>query len=452
MLKRNIVVNFFGSGYAVLLQFAMLPLTLRHLGAEAFGLIGVFVTLQALASILDGGLAPAVARELARLSVTENGDGLMRATVRTLELLCAGIAVLVVLSIWIAAPAIATYWLNASKMPTDSVVFCLRAMGVQTAFYLLATYYAGGINGLQLMPLCNGLTAILQTVRALGVVVVLVSLGKGAEWFFAWQAIATGLTALAMAVALDRALPAIGVSSFSRERLAACSKFATGMAGITLATLGLTQIDKLLLSKLLSLEDFGYYTTASMIAGAISRPASLVFAAILPRMTQLHEANDFVRLQSVYMKSCRLIAWLTIPPALVLAVFHAPILTMYFSSAALASHVGPIAAVISIGMAFNGLMHTPYSLTLAYGWPEFAIRQNVIATIFLVPAIFIGTSHYGALGAAWAWVGLNAAYVMFSMYFIHGRCLPGTLLHWYTTNGLIAAFCACVALVAFRFV
>ena len=39
------------------------------------------------------------------------------------------------------------------------------------------------------------------------------------------------------------------------------------MAATTLLALLLTQVDKLLLSKLVSLEDFGYYTLAASAAG-----------------------------------------------------------------------------------------------------------------------------------------------------------------------------------------
>lgn len=447
MLRRNIFANFFGTGYVLLLQFALLPIVLRYLGAEAFGLVGVYATLLAFASIVDGGLAPALGRELARLSVLDRGDELMRSTVRTLETLCIAVAACTALFAWFAAPYVSIYWLNTSKLSSETTVFCLRMMGMQIAFQLLLAFYSGGLNGLQRMSLSNGINAVLNTLRSVGVLLVLLVLHLPAEAFFAWQALVTGLTALVMAISLYRTLPAAGDGKFSQERFAACWKYAAGMVGITLATVGLTQTDKLILSKLLSLEEFGYYTIATSIAGAISRPASLIFAAILPRMTQLYEAKDFSGLGNIYLKSSRLIAWLSIPCAGVFWAFHLPLLTLYFSSAAIASRVGPLVAIVGVGSALNALMHTPYALTLAYGWTGFAIRQNVIATTLLVPSIYFGATWYGPIGAAWAWLMLNAAYVLVSVYLIHRKCLPDRLAAWYRLNALIVAVCVSIALI-----
>ncbi len=55
LLKINIGSNFLGAGYQVLLQFALLPVILKALGSEAYGLVGLFTVLSALFSLLDFG-------------------------------------------------------------------------------------------------------------------------------------------------------------------------------------------------------------------------------------------------------------------------------------------------------------------------------------------------------------------------------------------------------------
>lgn len=49
---------------------------------------------------------------------------------------------------------------------------------------------------------------------------------------------------------------------FSLEALRGVWKFAGGMVGITFLALLLMQVDKIILSKMLSLSEFGYYTLA----------------------------------------------------------------------------------------------------------------------------------------------------------------------------------------------
>lgn len=67
-LKTNIISNYASQIYVTLVGIAVVPLYIKYMGAEAYGLVGVFTLLQTLFNMLDMGLSPTVARETARLS------------------------------------------------------------------------------------------------------------------------------------------------------------------------------------------------------------------------------------------------------------------------------------------------------------------------------------------------------------------------------------------------
>jgi len=46
ILKRNIIANFAGQGWTALMALAFVPLYIKFLGIEAYGLIGFFAMLQ----------------------------------------------------------------------------------------------------------------------------------------------------------------------------------------------------------------------------------------------------------------------------------------------------------------------------------------------------------------------------------------------------------------------
>jgi len=68
MIKRNTIANWIGQGVSALMGLAFVPLYIRYLGMEAYGLIGIFVLLQAWLSILDMGITPTLNREMARFT------------------------------------------------------------------------------------------------------------------------------------------------------------------------------------------------------------------------------------------------------------------------------------------------------------------------------------------------------------------------------------------------
>ena len=96
LLKRNIISSFMSNGYLVVLQFALVPILLKYLGGEAYGLIGIYIALIAALNIFDMGLSPALLRELSRLSASRDSENLMRKTVTTLESVYFVIAIFII--------------------------------------------------------------------------------------------------------------------------------------------------------------------------------------------------------------------------------------------------------------------------------------------------------------------------------------------------------------------
>ena len=116
---------------------------------------------------------------------------------------------------------------------------------------------------------------------------------------------------------------------FQKQLLKGIWRFAAGMSGISILAVILTQLDKIILSKMLSLEMFGYYTLASVVAMSLSRLFTPVFLSIYPRFTQLVSINDQEGLKRLYHKSCQFMSVLILPVAIVIAFFSYEIILLW---------------------------------------------------------------------------------------------------------------------------
>src|SRR5271169_6135506 len=94
-LKKNITANFAGTFWQALMGLIFIPLYIKYIGMESYGLIAIFATLQIIFGLLDVGLGNTLTREMARLSVLANKEQETRNLVRTLETLYWGIAVFI---------------------------------------------------------------------------------------------------------------------------------------------------------------------------------------------------------------------------------------------------------------------------------------------------------------------------------------------------------------------
>src|ERR1700728_1062201 len=101
-MTDNLLASFISKGWSALLSLAFVPLYIRFLGVEAYGLIGTFLALQALLFLLDLGLGAAMTREFAR-SVAQKSVGRQTDLLRTVEIVYAAIALLIVCVVWLLA-------------------------------------------------------------------------------------------------------------------------------------------------------------------------------------------------------------------------------------------------------------------------------------------------------------------------------------------------------------
>jgi len=433
-VKRNILANFAGSAWLALMSLAFVPFYIRLMGVESYGIVGVLISLQALFAVLDLGLSQTLAREMARLAVDQDNANHMADTARTLEIIYWGIALGVIVMIVSLAQPIAYSWLKPEQLSRESLREALWIMAFVIGLRWPVALYVGGLNGLQRQVLVNALLAIFATVQGAGALAVLWLIEPTVHAFFWWQALIALLQVAVLRSALRRNLRSKREGAFKLEVLKGTWRFAAGMTGISLLVTLLTQLDKVLLSRLLVLSEFGYYVFAASVAAALFRLIGPVFTAYSPRLIELVSRNDQLELVRTYHQGCQVMAVVILAPTLTLAIFSREILALWTHDPQLVAGTHLLVSLLVIGNALNGLVTVPYALQLAHGWTKLALYANVIAVLVLGPAIYFATLHWGAVGAAGVWVLLNGSYVLIGMHVMHRRWLRTEKWRWYARD------------------
>jgi O-antigen/teichoic acid export membrane protein len=203
------------------------------------------------------------------------------------------------------------------------------------------------------------------------------------------------------------------------------------MMGITFLSLMLTQVDKVLLSKLLSLQEYGYFTLASVVAGGLYVLTSPIAQAWSPLLARLHAANDEAELIRKFHQGAQCVSVVTGTAALILINFAPLILEVWTRNPEITQRSAELLVLLALGTGLNCLQHIPYQVQLAKGWTQLSLLANIVSVIILVPAIFWIAPRYGAEGAAWVWVILNLGYALIGAQFMFRKILTQEKLRWY---------------------
>ena len=435
VIRRNLVANALSSAYMPLLALMCLPYYMQSMGMEAFGLVGFFTALYALLSPIVMGLSMTLNRRLAMLSVRPNGAREMRDLLRTLEIIYWLIAIGLGIVIMLTAPVIATHCVRAQELPVPTVSRAILLMGAALMLQLPYTLYAGGLNGLERQALLCVINAVLFTVRFAGAVVALRFIAPTVDVFFLWNVGASALHTVVLGVVLWLALPATGVRpAFRTQLLRGVRRFAGGATAISIAALILCQLDKVILSKILMLDQFGYYAMASMAATVVYCVISPVFTALSPRLTQLATSNDpeaRPALRRLYHLGSQLQSALLLTAAAVAVVFSRELLWAWTGDPVKVDQANLLFLLLIVAFTLNCLANLPYALQLAHGWTSLALYVNLGGIALAVPLMTVLAIRYGAVGVAAAWVAVAAVTSAVSINVAHVRLLKGENRRWH---------------------
>ncbi len=415
----------------MLVQLACVPLYIHFLGVEAYGLIGFYVMLQTMLQVLDLGVSPTMNREMARYSVQPEKADEARDLVRTLEVGYWLIGIVIGIALIAASPWVATHWIKVGALPIRGVTQALMLMGVLAAFQWPVSFYQGGLMGLHKQVLLNVLRIVSATVSNGGAVLVLWLVSPTIQAFFLWLVATNAMVVVLWTSFLWKNLPAATrASQFDFSLVRNMGRFAAGMSGIVAFSLILGQADKVILSRVLSLRFFSYYTIGGMFGAGLVMVVSSVFSIIYPRLSALVAQGDEPGIIRLYHGSTQLMAVLILPLAAVLAFFSTDILQLWTRNSDVARHAGPIATLLVAGSAVNGLMNLPYALQLAYGWISLGLTTTISLTIIVIPALLFMATHYGAVGAAFVFFGLQMINMLVGVPLTHRRLLRREMTTW----------------------
>ena len=430
-VRHDLIASLLARAWVALLGLLAIPYYVRFLGIEAYGLVGFFTTIQTLCIFLDLGLGATLTRELARAGVQPELRSSSRDVARTFEFAYLCIAILIGLGLFLLAPALAQHWIKLETLGTEEVGRALTLGGLSLACQWPFGLYNAGMAGLHRQIQLGVSTTLLTSFR--------VALSLAALWvsptlqsFFAAQLVGSLIQSLALRSLFWRALALPGHRPAVRRAILRSSLgFAGSMTGITITVLLLTQVDKLILSHTLPLDDFGVYVLASTLAMGLYVAISPMQSVMFPRFSALIQQGDERQLSALYHVSAQVLSLLIIPAALTVALFSREALLAWTGDAVLAERGSVVLALLVLGNACNGVIAIPYALQLASAWASLPLKINLAALFLFTPATYVLATSYGAVGGATTWLALNLGYVALTPQLMHRRLLKSEKSNWY---------------------
>lgn len=435
-IKINAIANYMGQAYVIIIGVVITPFYLQYLGAEAYGLVGFFVLLQAWLNLLDLGLSPTMGRQAACARATEGGLETFRRLSKSFEIIFIVLAALIVLIISLSSGWISTSWIKADSLDDDIVRYSIIIMGIIIALRWGSGLYKSAINGLEDQVWLNLANIVFSSLRFIGALILLRYFTQDVRHFFEYQLLVSIIEVPAFYIRFNSNFPKENKKKSSMifdlpalKKIAPYALSVSYTAGIWVL---ITQTDKLILSGLLTLSEYGYFSMVALVAGGVVIVSGPISQAVMPRLIFLFSEKKIVELLRVYGKSSQYVTVISLSVAFAVGLYAEPLIYSWSGDKEAAAWARNILIWFSLGNGILAISAFQYYLQNSFGQLRLHVIGSTVALLIQVPLIFYAATNFGAIGAGIAWFSFRVIWFLIWTAIVHVKFAPGFHFNWMT--------------------
>lgn len=160
------------------------------------------------------------------------------------------------------------------------------------------------------------------------------------------------------------------------------------------------QADIIMLGHLRAANEAGAYQAATRVANFLTLGLAVLIVPMRPRIARLHAEDDRTQMQELVRRNVRLATAVTLPLAIILALFSTPILASIFGAGfAIAA---PALAILAIAQLVAVISGPVQAILVMVGQERIAMAGVFLSTVTNVVLNFALIPAYGLTGAATA--------------------------------------------------
>lgn len=420
-IKRNVLANYFGAGVVALAPLLALPWYLSALGSTQFGLIGFMTLFQAVLGLLDAGMGQALVREMAiRFDVTHKARLKTAALLFGFERIYWLFALFVGGLAWLFAGWIASSWLNLGDLPASAGRIAVEGAATIFAAQFPGSVYRSLLVGAQAQVRLNAVMLVGALLRHGGAVVIMV-VWPSLMAYAVWHAGAALLETLARRHLAWKLLDVeSSYVAWDAGELRPIWRTVFGLSGAALLGALTVQMDKIVLSRMATLEQFGFYSVAASLALSILQFMYPLVQAILPRAIQLR--GEPAALRRLYIKFSGLIAGLVAAGAVIYMLAGHWLLTIWLNNVKAVAAIYPLLTILLVGTALNTFYNVGYIHWLVHDKVRRVLQVNMVSLMLAVTLVPFLVAWQGSMGATFGWLVINLIGLLLSLEWL--KCKP----------------------------
>jgi len=400
VLLRSLGWNALGAVFPVVLAVVSIPLLVRSLGVERFGVLGLAWTLVGYFSLFDLGLGRALTHVVADHIGQGRRDAVPALTWTAMAVLVP-VGLLGVVLLWAVTPWLVERALRVPPALRAESIAAFRILALAIPFTVAAAGLRGVLEAVQAFGRVTALRMPLAFVTLAGPLLVVpfsATLPAAVGVLAAGRVLLLGLHVLAV----RRAVPELGAAVRPRRaQLRALLAVSGWMTVSNVVSPLLTSLDRFVIGAVLSMGAVAHYTTAYESVTRLWLITAIVLPVLFPALATCI-ASDPRRAARLFDRGARASMALTVPAAFLVSLL-APEWLGAWMGRGFAVAAAPLAQVFAAAVLVNVCGQIAYTLVQSAGRADITGRLHLMELLPYAALLWLLLSAFGTLGAVFAW-------------------------------------------------
>lgn len=409
---KNAASNFVALGWQSMMSMLSIPIYIHLLGKVEWGIVAACVNLQLIANLVDAGFSQIVPRWVAKEA---DDDIALRSYLLLFRRIYVGLGLLVFSFLQLGAGYLAHNWFQVAADRADTLEVAIRIISFQILFQFVNNLHIGFWYGLQKQVLANIRTCCFGTLKHAATIGVLFFTSRQAWVYALGFATVAFLEFFINGLTAQRMITPNQVAKVDyRLKLAPFMREVSVLSGGILVGLMVSQLDRVILSRIVPVDEFGVYTVVSTLALAFLQLQIPFTRAYFPLLVR--DIQTTGRVAAKHLK--RLIIGTVLVstlPALLASLFAAPILQLWLHDQTVVEIGSSPLQLLLLAVAINTLYGCIYQVIIAAGKSHLVLKFNLLALAIAGMIVMIVGSSAGLLLGSSIWLATTTTQLLLGL-------------------------------------
>jgi len=411
IIFRNTVLNFFGLIVPLAVGFVTIPLVVRALGNDRFGILALVWVVFGYFGLFDLGLGRTTTRYIAD-ALGRNESGKLAGTLWTTVYLQTGIGLAAAFLSYLAAPLIVRRVLNIPEGFIGETILTIRLVGLSLPVMFISSSFRGVLEAAQRFDLVN---AVKVPVNVLFYVLPLagVALGFGLPGIVVLL-VASRAAALVVWGALSlRVMPSLRTRPVLHGKLVRPLFSFSGWLGLSGILYAVTSsMDRLVIGSLITVEAVTFYSAPYEAINRVGVVPGSLSMVLFPAFSYLDAGGRNDRVETLFARSMKLLLLSTGPIFLLLMFFAGDFLRLWLGPE-FAAKSAFVVQVLAAGFLINTVIAVPNNYLQGIGRVDIAPKYQAFELVAFTAMTWAGAKFWGIKGVAVASAVRLVAFTLF---------------------------------------